>query len=348
VPIPIPGMGLGSQQPVLHSSSEKSQSRSSMSSTGGIASYPASADRGSMEGISVGGRSKDVLSAKSEKHSEEDQASHKRDVASTHSRSLDSRPQELHHRGPGSNMYLEGRSPQLRHPRFEDEGSSGLLNHQLVSAPKHSVKLPHVASNGRPNPVQQQDQINRHSQGSAAGSLVSESGMSPGGGTPFYLNGAVVYPLTGTLGVPRDVGREGRARSVSAFTGLTISETEGDGATGNGGSGLSPPYLEFSTQLMSTSPQAGTSIGKVGMARLDRSQGALTLYQMPSQRTIAAEDRARSSDSALHQNQLAVRYHHANEFICLPTICNLSLNMTTPPRHHFSNHRLRSFSAVIV
>ena len=158
----------------------------------------------------------------------------------------------------------------------------------------------------------------------------------------------LIIITTGTLGAPRDVGREGRARSVSAFTGLTISETEGDGVMGNGGSGLSPPYLEFSTQLMSTSPQAGTSIGKVGMARLDRSQGALTLYQMPSQRTIVAEDRVRSSDSALHQNQLAVRYHYANEFICLPTICNLSLYMTTPPRHHLSNHRLRSFSAVTV
>jgi hypothetical protein len=321
VPIPIPGMGLGSQQPVLHSSSEKSQSRSSMSSTGGIASYPASADRGSMEGTGVGGRSKDVYSVKSEKLSEEDQASHRRDVATTHSRSLDSRPHELHHRGPGGNMHLEGRSPQLRHPRFEDEGSSGLLNHQLVTAPKHSVKSHHVAGNGRPSPMQQHDQINRHSQGSAAGSLVSESGMSPGGGTPFYLNGAVVYPLAGTSGIPRDVGREGRARSVSAFTGLTISETEGDGATGNGGSGLSPPYLEFSTQLMSTSPQAGTSIGKVGMARLDRSQGALTLYQVPSQRASLPEDRPRSGDSAPHQNQLAVRYRHANEFICLSLVC---------------------------
>jgi hypothetical protein len=329
VPIPIPGVGLGSQQPVLHSSSEKSQSRSSMSSTGGIASYPASADRGSMEGTGVGGRSKDVYSVKSEKLSEEDQPSHRRDVAATHSRSLDSRPHELHHRGPGSTMQLDGRSPQLRHPRFEDggEGSAGLLNHQLVTAPKHSMKSHHAAGNGRPNPMQlqqqqQHDQINRHSQGSAAGSLVSESGMSPGGGTPFYLNGAVVYPLAGTSGMPRDVGREGRARSVSAFTGLTISETESDGATGNGGSGLSPPYLEFSTQLMSTSPQAGTSIGKVGMARLDRSQGALTLYQVPLQRTSLAEDRPRSSDSLLHQNQLAVRNIHANEFICLPLICD--------------------------
>lgn len=319
-------MGLGSQQPVLHSSSEKSQSRSSISSTGGIASYSASADRGSVEGTGAGGRNKDVYSAKSEKLSEEDQTNHRRDVASTHSRSLDSRPQDLHHGGPGSIMHLEGRLPQLRHPRFEDEGGpSGLLNHQLVTAPKHSVKSHHATGNGRPTPMQQHEQINRHSQGSAAGSLVSESGISPGGGTPFYLNGAAVYPLAGASGIPRDVGREGRARSVSAFTGLTISETEADGTAGNGGSGLSPPYLEFSTQLMSTSPQAGTSIGKVGTARLDRSQGALTRYQVPWQKTSLAEDRAKSSDSALHQNQLAVRNRHAESLFAFPF-------STSPPR----------------
>lgn len=304
-------MGQGNQHPVLHSSSEKSQSRSSMSSTGGITSYPAFTDRGGNEGIGSGGRNKDVYSAKSEKLLQEDQASYRRDIASTHSRSLDSRPQELYPREQGNNVHLDGRSPQLRHPRFEDEGAQELLNHQLGTAPKHSTKSHLVTGNGRNNLMQQHDQINRHSQGSAAGSLVSESGMSPGGGTPFYLNGAVVFPLVGTSGIPRDIGREGRARSVSAFTGLTISETEGDGATGSGGSGLSPPYLEFSTQLMSTSPQAGTSIGKAGIARMDRSQGALTLYHVPPQRTSITDDRIRPSDSALHQNQLAVRQHRA-------------------------------------
>ena len=149
--------------------------------------------------------------------------------------------------------------------------------------------------------------MNRYTQPSVAGSLASESGTSPGGGTPFYLNGAMIYPASGTSLNQKDPRFDGRSRSISASTGFTGSEAEGYVVTSSVGPGLSPPYLECSAQLMSTSPQVDirANDGGGGGGQMERTLGAMTLYHVPTSKKYAMDERNESNDFG-QQNQLLV------------------------------------------
>ena len=313
--------------PSHHSMSEKTQPRHHVSSMSGIANYPASFDQMNADGN--GGRIDERNKDSYKRGQQPEHADH----STQHSRSLDSRPQELHSpvntrwqnqggqlqgRDQGPHGQTDGLSPSNHPMRFEDPGPS------LATPPKYPQRPQQASSSSRystgqnpyPNQNHQgfmgavgsQDAVNRHSQGSAAGSLVSDPGTSPGGGNPFFINGTAVYHAAGGgVGQRDSIGREGRARSGSAFTGITASEAEGDAAIASGVAGISPPYLECSTQLMSTSPQVGVSVINAGVNRLLESQrGAMTLYSIASRKGVAGE-RAPIGDIDHHQNQITVR-----------------------------------------
>ena len=306
-------------QQLLQSSSEKVHSKTSFSATGGMEMR---ADAGS-GGNGIGfNRQRDNSSLK-QQYINHDQGRHRSGSvvsATTHSRSLDSRPQGLHQglntqtlqmgqagqggqgggqgQGQGQQRYTEGEQ-QPPQTRLEEESSGNEMNYSLSTPPKHPQRLPY-------NNSQPPEQVNRYNLGSGVGSYVSESGTSPGGGTPFYLTAAAGAAPSGSGTTQKDgssVGRgEPRARSGSAFSRLT--EAEGDGASGSGVPGVSPPYLEFSTHLQSTSPDVSRSYGALN--GIERSQGAITLYQMPGHRGPVRRETDRHMDK-LQQNQLVVR-----------------------------------------
>lgn len=301
-----------------HASSEKTQSRSNALTVAGIAQFPAPADLGSGAGNrgGVGSRNREISYSEQVQISLQDLNGIERDAAPTHSRSLDSRLNSLHpsatSRGHGQTRdqgdYRQsglGLSPQ--HPYDETLGMNALL----TPPPKHPQRpqsFRTLPGTGGLSTVQEQDQINRHLQPSVAGSLASDSGTSPGGGTPFYLNGAIIYPQGGGPLNLKDFRFDGRARSISASNGLTASEAEGYVVTSSGGPGLSPPYLECSTQLMSTSPQIDIR-GNGGCAgQLEGTLGAMTLYHVPTSKKYAMEER---NDSNIFgsQNQVLVRFY---------------------------------------
>lgn len=315
MPIPIPGTGTGprTQQPVQHASSEKTQSRSNTLSVAGIAQFPAPTDLGSDVTRGVGSRNRDVSYSEQVQTPLQDLNGNQRDAAPTHSRSLDSRLNSLHPsarghaQGRDQGEYRPGLSPQ--HPHDEPLG----MNASLTPPPKHPQRpqsFRNQSGAGGLSTVKEQDQMNRYTQPSVAGSLASESGTSPGGGTPFYLNGAMIYPASGTSLNQKDSRFDGRSRSISASTGFTGSEAEGYVVTSSVGTGLSPPYLECSTQLMSTSPQVDfrANDGGGGAGKMERTLGAMTLYHVPTSKRYATDERNESNDLG-QQNQLLVSQH---------------------------------------
>lgn len=305
--------------------SEKTQPRHHVSSMSGIANYPASFDQMNADGNGGRNEERDKDSYGLQRGQQPGHADH----STQHSRSLDSRPQELHSpvnmrwqrdqlqgRDQGQFGQTDGPSPPNHPMRFEDPGPS------LATPPKHPQRPQQASSSSRyssglnlnqnhqglSGAVASQDNVNRHGQASAAGSLVSDSGTSPGGGNPFFINGTTIYHAGVGGAVHRDsIGREGRARSGSAFTGMT-SEAEGDAAIASGVSGISPPYLECSTQLMSTSPQVGVSVSSAGNRLLESQRGAMTLYSIASRKGVSSE-RTSLGDVDHHQHQITVRYH---------------------------------------
>lgn len=301
-----------------HASSEKTQSRSNALAVAGIAQFPAPADLSSGANRGVGSRNREISYSEQVQISLQDLNGIERDAAPTHSRSLDSRLNSLHpsaaSRGQGQGQGRDqgdyrqqglGLSPQ--HPYDGPLGMNALLT-PPPKYPQRPQSFRTLPGTGGLSTVQEQDQMNRHIQPSVAGSFASDSGTSPGGGTPFYLNGAIVYPPNGNPLNLKDFRFDGRARSISASNGLTVSEAEGYVVTSSGGPGLSPPYLECSTQLMSTSPQMDIR-GNGGCAgQLEGTLGAMTLYHVPTSKKYAMEERNESNNFG-SQNQVLVRFY---------------------------------------
>lgn len=313
-------MGTGTEiqqsSQLVQSSSEKTQSRFSFSAAGPTA-YRNSVDTGNgADGIGFGNRQKEYTNLRPHQYSNPDEGGYRRDNVSVgvQSRSLDSRPSGLHTQVAAQayeqSQNVGGQSIQTQQLRFEEDANGAeLLKYSLSTPPKHPHRLQyasyHSGSNvGTIGATLQSDPSNRYNPTLGVGSYVSESGSSPGGGTPFYLPMAAVIGQTGTGANPKDgsAGRgESRARSGSNFTGLGLGETEGDVTGGGGVSAASPPYLGFSTHLMSTSPEIGHSNG--AMNNLERSQGAITLYQTPGcRRSLRGEAESRLQ----HNSQLVV------------------------------------------
>lgn len=309
VPIPIPGMGIPLSSPPIYSSSEKVPSKLSFSVVG--VAVPRTAVQGtSSDGIGFGNRHKDNFNTKQQEGLYPDQLGYRQESTATstsQSRSLDSRPsglQSQHH-------YLEGQP--TTHPLLSREDKSSgdeLPKYSLSTPPKHPQRLFHPgynASNVAINSdLMPQEQVGRNNLVYGMGSYVSDSGTSPGGGTPFYISAAAILSPNSSGPSYREHGfggQEVRARNSSSSIGFISSEADCDVTAGVGVSGASPPYFGISAQLMSTSPEVGYG----APYSLERSQGTMTLYQSPAYRKSYRDDEGRLADSReQHNNQLIV------------------------------------------
>lgn len=325
-------MGTPQATQQIYSSSEKVRSKLNSSVVEDIAARTVVDQGTGNDGIGFGNRQKDILNSKQQHTYNPDQVGCRHENAATlisQSRSLDSRPLEL--QGPHGSIVGQLNPAQLLH-REENSNGEDLPKYFLSTPPKHPQRFLYPGSNTRnlgtihdPQPVEQNIRYNIVP---GIGSSVSDSGTSPGGGNPFYL-GAATMAGTTSLGLNhREVaggGQDVRARSSSSSSstsmGLIGSEADCDGNVGTGVGGASPPYLSFSTQLMSTSPEVGYGFRTLNLS--ERPQGTMTLYQTPGYRQSLKEDGHQPIDSREQQhNRLIVSL--VNFTFSQFTIINLS------------------------
>ena len=292
---------LQASQPI-YSSSEKVNSKLNSSVVGDIAPRT-QVDQGTgSDGIGFGNRQKEISNLKQQHIYNADQLGcHHENAANfiSQSRSLDSRPSGL-----------QGQLQVLH--RQENSNGEDLPKYFLSTPPKHPQRYPgsNTRNLGTTHDPQPAEQNIRYNLVPGMGSSVSDCGTSPGGGNPFYLSAATMFGPTSFGLNHREAGggsQDVRARSSSSSTsiGLIGSEADGDGTVGTGVGGASPPYLGFSTHLMSTSPEVGYGFGALNLSQ--RPQGTMTLYQTPDYRKSLKEDVHQSTDSREQQhNQLIV------------------------------------------
>eukprot|EP00596_Hydrurales_sp_CCMP1899_P000734 CAMPEP_0119034086 /NCGR_PEP_ID=MMETSP1177-20130426/1134_1 /TAXON_ID=2985 /ORGANISM="Ochromonas sp, Strain CCMP1899" /LENGTH=542 /DNA_ID=CAMNT_0006991317 /DNA_START=802 /DNA_END=2430 /DNA_ORIENTATION=+ len=291
VPIPIPGTGSSPSQQPFQSSSEKTQRSNFPPNKDTENCFPTGHRLGSDSFRGGAERIQGPIGSYQENHQRIVYQQLEGNNTNMHgiSRSLDSRPQEMAER---LRQEMEEQNYQSRNkqriaqnhrPRLDEEErdvyGAERGDHSLSTPPKH------------PN-------YSRQSFASVAGSYTSDFGTSPGGGMPFYLPGSSPAPshmmnaasTSSTASPRREDGYDGSDGRVMTIQGSRSSTGEGNDVN-PAGSGVSPPYQEVSTQLLSTSPQVG-----------DR---AMTLYRLnnPQMRVHSGKDDGNRENSQLQQQQ---------------------------------------------